>query len=98
MCLDPAMGGEVHGDAGGKQKNRDGQRAGDPGEFDAALEDEEVEDTEDEDEHRRFGEEGRAAPRGDDGQVEQRVGLAGGIAAAGWDQAEACGVLDGVGG
>ena len=101
MGLDPAMGGEVHGDAGGKQEERDGQCAGDPSEVDAVLEDEEVEDAEDENEHRCFGEERGATPGGDEGQIEQRVGLAGGwlaegIGAAGSNQAEACGVRGGV--
>ena len=96
MGLDPAMGGEVHGDAGGQQAERDGQRAGDPSEVDAALEDEEVEDAKDQDQHRRFGEERGAAPRGDDGQVEQRVGLGWRIGAAGGDEAQACGVGGGM--
>lgn len=74
MGLDPAVRAEVHGDAGGEQEERDSQGTGDPGEFDSALEDEEVENAEDEDQHGRFGEEGRASPGGDDGQVKQRGG------------------------
>ncbi len=71
MRLDPAMGGEVHEDAGGEQADADAERADDPGELDAALEQAVVEDAEDEDEHGCLGKEGRAAARGDHQQVKQ---------------------------
>lgn len=77
MGLDPAMGAEVHGNAGGEEEQRDSERARDPGKLDAALEDEEVKDAEDENQHGRFGEEGRASPGGDDGQIEERGGWRG---------------------
>ena len=97
MGLDPAVGAEIHGDAGGQQEQRDSQCPGDPGELDSALEDEEVEDAEDEDQHGCFGEEGRAAPGGDDGQIEQRGGtLRDWILFASWDEGQACGVWGGL--
>ncbi len=68
----PAVSAEVHGDAGGEQRYADAQRAGDPGQLDAALQDEEVQYAEDQHEHSRFGEERRTAPGGDDGQIDQR--------------------------
>ena len=79
MRLDPAVGAEVHGDAGGEQAEGDGEGADDPGELDAALEHEVVEDAEDEDEDGGLGEEGRAAARGDDGEFDEgrRLGLDG---------------------
>ena len=72
MGLDPAMGGKVHGDAGGEQQDRDAERAGDPGKIDTTLEDEEVEDAEDEDEDSRLGKEGRTTMRGDGDQIGER--------------------------
>ncbi len=71
MGLDPAMGGEVHEDAGGEQAEAYAERADDPGDLDAALEQAVVEDAEDEDEHGGLGEEGGAAARGDHQQVKQ---------------------------
>jgi len=98
MGLDPAMGGKVHGDAGGEQQDRDAERAGDPGKIDTTLEDEEVEDAEDQDQHGRLCEEGGTAPGGDDGQVEPGFGPGWGVGAVRGDEAQACGVWGGVGG
>jgi hypothetical protein len=77
MGPDPALGGEVHGDAGGEEAEGDGEGAEDPGELDAALEHEVVEDAEDQDQDGGFGEEGRQAAAGDADQLECAV-LAGG--------------------
>ena len=38
MCLDPAMGTEIHQNAGGKQPKRDRQSTHNPGQLDAAFE------------------------------------------------------------
>ncbi len=72
MRPDPALGDEVHGDAAGQEEDADGEGADDPGELDAALEHEVVEDAEDEDEDGGFGEERRAALGGDHDEIEQR--------------------------
>ena len=72
MSLDPAVGTEVGGDAGGEEAERDGECADDPGELDASLEDEEVEDAEDEDEDGGLGEEAGAAASGDDDEFDER--------------------------
>ncbi len=72
MRLDPAMGAKVRGDAGREQRQRDGEGAGNPGEVDAAFEQEEVEDAEDQDEDGRLREEGGAAAGGDNRQVQER--------------------------
>ena len=74
MGFDPVVGGEVGGDAGGEQGKRGADGEEDPGEFDAALEHEVVEEAEDQDEHGGFCEEGRAAAAGDDGKLEQARG------------------------
>ncbi len=74
MCPHPAVSAEVHGDAGGEQDGADGERAGDPGEVDVALQDEEIQDAEDQYQHRRFSEERGTAPGGDDCQIDQRGG------------------------
>ena len=79
MSFDPAVGAEVHSDAGGEQDERDGERADDPLEIDAALKHEEVEDAEYQDEHGSLGEEAGAASRRDDDEVEQRGGLRRGL-------------------
>ena len=62
MCLHPAMGAEVHGDAAGQQDQRDSERADNPGQFDSPFQHEVIEDTEDQDENRRFGKERGATP------------------------------------
>jgi hypothetical protein len=97
MGLDPAVGGEVHGDAGGEEQQRDGKRACDPGELDASAEHEVVEDAEDEDEDGGLGEEGGAAAAGDDHQVEQGVGGRGVASRRGADEAQAGWILVGLG-
>ena len=74
MGLHPAVGGEVHDDAGGEEAEGDGERANDPGELDAALEHEVVEDAEDEDEDGGLGEEGRAAAGGDEDELDEVLG------------------------
>lgn len=66
------MGAKVHGDTGGEQAQADGQRACDPGEVDATLQDEEVQNAEDQYQHRRLCKERGAAPRADDGKINQR--------------------------
>lgn len=93
MRLDPPMGAEVHGDAGAEQTEGDGERSDDPAEIDAALEDEEVEDAEDEHEHRRLGEERGATSRGNDRQVEQRGWLSDDRLLRRWNEAQASRVL-----
>ena len=98
MRFDPAMGTEVHGDAGAEQSEGDGERSDDPAEIDAALEDEEVQDAEDENEHRRLGEERGATSCGDDRQVEQRGWLSGGRLLGRRNEAQARGVLGRVSG
>ena len=57
MRLDPAMGGEVHGDAGGEETDADGQGGDDPVKLDMAFEETEIEDAEDQDEDSSFREE-----------------------------------------
>jgi hypothetical protein len=64
------MGGEVHGDAGGEQAEGDGESAHDPRKLDASFEHEVVEDAEDENEHGGLCKEGRAAPTGDEDEIE----------------------------
>jgi len=71
MSFDPAMGGEVHGDAGGEEADADAKGADDPAQFDAALEHEVVEDAEDQDKHGGFREESRAAAGGNDREIEE---------------------------
>ena len=68
MSLDPAAGAEVRGDAGGEEAERDGESADNPGELDATAQHDGIQNAEDEDENGRFGEEGRAAARRDDGE------------------------------
>ena len=75
MRLDPVMGGEVRGDAGGEEGEAGADGKEDPGELDAAFEHEVVEEPEDQDEHGCFGEEGGAAAAGDDQEVETRRGV-----------------------
>jgi len=82
MGFDPVVGGEVGGDAGGEEGERGADGQEDPGELDAALEHEVVEEAEDQDEHGGFGEEGGAATAGDDHEIEAR-GAGGAI---GWDR------------
>jgi len=69
MGFDPVVGGEVRGDAGGEEGERGADGEEDPGELDAALEHEVVEEAEDQDEHGCFGEERRAPTAGDDDEV-----------------------------
>jgi len=71
MRFHPAVGGEVHNNAGGQEAERDGQCADDPGKLDAALEHEVVEDAEDQDQHGGFREEGGAAAGGYDGELKE---------------------------
>ena len=47
MSLDPAVGAEVRDDTGGKQAERQGESAEDPGKLDAAAQEEDIEDPED---------------------------------------------------
>jgi len=82
MGFDPVVGGEVGGDAGGEEGERGADGQEDPGELDAALEHEVVEEAEDQDEHGGFGEEGGAATAGDDQEIEAR----GAGRAIGWDR------------
>lgn len=51
MTPEPAARTEVRGDAGGEQAERDGEGAAHPGEFDLAVEHEEVQNAEDEDQN-----------------------------------------------
>lgn len=74
MGLNPALRGEIHGDAGGQEADRDRERAEDPGKLDPPLEHEVVEDAEDEDEHSSLRKEGRAAAAGDEDQIEPAMG------------------------
>lgn len=69
MRFGPAVSGEVRGDAGGEEGEAGADGKEDPGELDAALEHEVVEEAEDQDEHGGFCEEGRAAAAGDDDEV-----------------------------
>jgi hypothetical protein len=71
VTLEPAARREVGGDAGGEQKQADGEGADDPVEFHAALEHEAVEESQYEDQHGCFGEEGGAPVRGDGDQIEE---------------------------
>ena len=71
MRFHPAMGSEVHDDAGGQEAERDGESADDPGELDAAFEHEIVEDSEDQDQHSGLCEEGGAAAGRDDGELKE---------------------------
>ncbi len=71
MSLDPALGAEIRGDAGGKQAERDGEGANDPGKLDAAAQHEVVQNAEDEDQNGSFSEKRRAAARGDDGEFRE---------------------------
>ena len=71
MALEPATGGEVCGYAGCEQREADGEGACGPAEFYAAFEHEAVEEGQDEDQHCRFGEEGRAAVGGDGDQFDE---------------------------
>ena len=92
MSFNPAMGSEVHRNASGEQGQRDGERAGDPCQLDAAFEHEEVEDAEDQYEDRRLGEERGAAAPGDHDQVEYGRGMLGGEFATPrffWNKAQA---------
>ena len=82
MGFDPVVGGEVGGDAGGEEGEACADGEEDPGELDAALEHEVVEEAEDQDEHGCFGEEGGAAAAGDDQEIETR----GADWAFGWDR------------
>ena len=91
MGPDPAMRAKVHGDAGREQGDADGEGARDPGKFDAALQDEEIQYSEDQHQHSSLGEERGAAPGGDDGEVKHR-GHWLGILRARRDQAETCGI------
>ena len=61
MGLNPAMGGEVHGDAGGEKAQTDCQCSDDPVELDMAFEEAEIEDAEDQHQNGCFREEGRTA-------------------------------------
>ena len=67
--FDPMVGDEIGGDAGGEEGERGADGKEDPGELDAALEHEVVEEAEDQDEHGCLGEEGGAAASGDDQEV-----------------------------
>ena len=69
MRFGPAVSGEVCGDAGGEEGEAGADGKEDPGELDAALEHEVVEEAEDQDEDGGFGEEGRATTAGDDQEV-----------------------------
>lgn len=94
--VQPALGSEVHSDAGSEEAEGDGERADDPGELDASLEHEVVEDAEDEDEDGGLSEEGRAAPAGDESQVKPAAGgrfagLSDGLYVR---EVDACGELD----
>ena len=74
MGFEPAAGGELGRDAGGEKDEADGEGADDPADLHAALEHEPVEQGQHEDEHGRFGKEGRAAMRGDGDEVDERGG------------------------
>jgi len=67
----PALGSEVHGDAGREQTDRDGEGTSDPGELDAAAQQAEIEDAEDEHENGSFRKEGRTTARNDQEQIER---------------------------
>ena len=71
MSFDPAVGGEVHGDAGGEEADADAEGTDDPAQLDAALEHEVVEDAEDQDKHGGFRKESGTAAGGDDRQIEE---------------------------
>ena len=90
MGFSPAVGTEVHADAGGEQGEADGEGSDDPGELDAAFLQEVVEDAEDQDEDGGLCEEGGGAPAGEDDELGQ-MGLAGGWG-VGLDEADANGV------
>ncbi len=77
MSFDPALGAEVRGNAGGEQAKRDGESADNPGKLDATAQHEVIEDAEDKDQNGCFRQEGRAAARGDDGQLHQPGRLSG---------------------
>ncbi len=66
----PAVGTKVQGDAGGQERDAEGESSGDPGELDAALEHEVVKQAEDQDQDGRLGEERGAAPAGDQDKIE----------------------------
>lgn len=79
MGFDPVVGGEVRGDAGGEEGEAGADGDENPGELDAALEHEVVEEAEYQDEHGGFGEEDGAAASGDDreaGETGRGVGCA----------------------
>ena len=97
MGLDPAMGGEVHRDAGGEQHERDGKRAGDPGDSMRPLRMKKsrmpktrtsTAASAKNDEQRRE----LTTARSEQPLWLAGGGLFGGIAARGGDEAEACGV------
>ncbi len=75
MGFDPVVGGEVRGDAGGEEGEAGADGEEDPDELNAALEHEVVEEAEDQDEHGCLGEEGGAAARSDDQEVEMGRGV-----------------------
>lgn len=74
MGFDPAMGGEVHGNARGEEAEADRQCSDDPVQLDTAFEEAEIKDAKDQDKNGRFGEESRTATRGNDQQIEERRG------------------------
>ena len=65
MRSNPALSGEIHEGAGGKQGKADEERTSDPGKPDATFEHEIVEDAEDQHEDGCLREERGAAPRED---------------------------------
>ena len=71
MTLEPAAGGELRRDAGGQEHEADGEGADDPTKLHAAFEHEPVQQGQDEDQDRCFGEESRTAMRGDGDQVDE---------------------------
>ena len=71
MDFEPAVRGELGGDAGGEQQEADREGAEDPTGFQMSLEHEPVEQGQDKNEDRCLGEEGRAAMRGDGDQIDE---------------------------
>lgn len=96
MGFNPVMGGEIRGDAGGEEGERGADGEEDPGELDAALEHEVVEQAEDQDKHGGFREEGGAAASGDDHEVgETRRGTCAAVGRKRRHQAEIVGGCSG---
>ncbi len=78
MSPEPAAGGDVGEDRGGKQREGSDKGAEDPGQFDVSSGEQAVEDAEDKNQDGGFGEESSAAMGGGGEEIGEEAGVAGG--------------------